>query len=137
MRLFFVASFVVFTACSVQPNDAERAWIEDLETKAALPPGAGKLACYERHYAPIKLSELTGVSGSDDRLLMQGRYMLGGHTGVSWKKTVSDLPKVFDSGCSVIEVIYDTKAHRIFAPARCSPTVAGAIPETVEPPVVC
>jgi len=137
MRLPASALFVLLMACSAQPNDTERAWIDDLEGKIALPPGAGKLACYERYYAPIKLSELAGVSVPQDRLLLKGMYIVGNRAGVRWKTAVGDFPSIFDAGCSAIEVIYGTQDHRLLFPASCHPTVGGVRPEAVDPPVVC
>lgn len=124
-------------ACSAQPSDIQRTWIQDLELKVVLPPGAGKLACYERHYTSIKLSELAGQPIRKDRLLIEGVFVLGGRPGTHWAKKVSDLPKAFDAGCSAITVTYDTTTHQLFSPAECSTTVAGVSPKAVEPPVTC
>ena len=111
--------------------------IDDLERKVVLPPGAGKLACYERYYAPTKLSQLIGRRVSKDLSLLQGMYILGRQPRIHWKKNTKDFPRMDDAGCAAIEVIYDTAKRQLLWPAECSTGFNGIHPKVVAPPVTC
>ena len=112
--------------------------IADLESKVALLPGAGKLQCYERHYAILKGQELAdwGLQ-KPGRMLLVGHYFRSDKPGIYWHKNSKDLPEIADAGCDMLTV-----AHLVGDPERridasCSATFAGISPESVEPPVSC
>jgi hypothetical protein len=65
-------------ACTAEPDARQRALAEVIESKVKLPPGAGGLQCYARHYALVQGEEL----GLPKMELVQGHFVRMGKPGV-------------------------------------------------------
>lgn len=137
MRFLAFALLSLLVSYSAKPNGAEQRMIDELERRVVLPPGAGKLACYERYYAPTTLSQITGRPVPQDLSLLQGMYILGNQPGIHWKRNAKDFPGMNDAGCAAIEIMYDTAKHQLLWPAECSAGFNGMHPKEVVPPVTC
>lgn len=96
------------TACAREPlqpvNQAPTMQVmADLERALILPKGAYPLSKYTRHYAAVNRGGRTMVRG----------VLVGGPSKVVIETVKSDLPVIMDGGCDVVNVLYDTKMHKI------------------------
>ena len=114
--------------------------IADVESRVAMPTGAGPPRCYERYYAVV---DGDGAEAWFGTKLPPGRYLVGkfrrGETPrihmISKPKDIPEGPR--DAGCDAISILTDLNRRENRIEAMCSLDFAGSIPETVNPPYHC
>jgi hypothetical protein len=109
-----------------QVSDApvDPALVAKIESTSVLPPGAAKLADYDRYYGRATMAFLTPTeSGERDVIAgvwlkrgptmprQNGAVPIPGHAGAFSLGSDGNLPLVSDGGCSVLTVYFDLKTQ--------------------------
>ena len=143
VRILVALSLFSASACSERITSDQAALIANVEKRVAMPKGAGDLKCYERHYSVLRDKEVDTYLGfhlsrTAGRSLLVGTYRFGGHPGVYWTRSTDDLPrKIEDGGCDDIGILHMVGDPERSIPAMCSTTMAGSMPDQVNPPRRC
>jgi hypothetical protein len=129
-------------AAQAQVSDApvDPDMVTTIESQAVLPPGAAKLADYDRYYGRATMAFLTPTdSGEHDVIAgvwlkrgptmprQNGAVPIPGHAGAFSLGSNGNLPLVSDGGCSVLTLYFDIKTQTFL--------FRGARPPSATPPI--
>jgi hypothetical protein len=129
-------------AAQAQVSDApvDPDMVTTIESQAVLPPGAAKLADYDRYYGRATMAFLTPTeSGERDVIAgvwlkrgptmprQNGAVPIPGHAGAFSLGSNGNLPLVSDGGCSVLTLYFDIKTQTFL--------FRGARPPSATPPI--
>jgi hypothetical protein len=125
---FLAAALAIGLAASAhaQVSDAaiDPALVAKIESQTVLPPGAAKLADYDRYYGRATMAFLT-PDGSGERDVIAGVWLkrgptmplqrnataIPGQAGAFSLGSDGNLPLVSDGGCGVLTVYFDLKTQ--------------------------
>lgn len=140
MRRLFPFLVLAASGCSDRPNAEQTRLIADVEAHVVMPKGAGRPQCYARYYMIVDADgseSIFGVKLHDGRFLF-GEYRREEKPGVHWLASPKDRPApLYDAGCDAMSVLVDLDRPGGPIEASCSPSFAGNIPASVDPPVHC
>jgi hypothetical protein len=125
--VFMAAAALGLTSCSAPVVDL--AAVSRFEQQFVMPPKASPLSAYARYYAPPRRlssgdlpfttlkDHIPGLEAGRWRTLVTAVYVKVGDTGANERPGVklveeSDLPRVTDSGCTVVNVVFDPATLR-------------------------
>jgi hypothetical protein len=144
MKTFLAAAFALGFAASAyaQQSDApvDPALVGKIETEVVLPPGAARLADYDRYYGRATMAFLTPTeSGERDVIAgvwlkrgptmphQNGAVPIPGHAGAFSLGANGNLPLVSDGGCSVLTLYFDLKTQTFLFRGARPPAATPAI----------
>ena len=114
--------------------------VAKIESTSVLPPGAAKLADYDRYYGRATMAFLT-PDGSGERAVIAGVWLkhgpampmqrgaiaIPGRTGAYSLGSDGNLPLATDGGCSVLTMYFDLKTQAFLFRGSRPPAATPAI----------
>lgn len=104
----FVAIFLIFSlkySVGAELKNSDLQVIASVEAELVLPPGSQKLQNYTRYYQ---------IFGRDTHSKIRGLYVSDGTLGRVHIVRESEMPKILDGGCGVIDVVF-TRSGKIIS----------------------